>query len=160
MGLLWLGTIKRCRATKLLGVLSDPLVNSMLSPISAFAGIRQRFISFHPDCSARPSSAINLEIRVSIFCFINSLESRKIFSLKTARCLRTRFSISLPSVPRPRRQCDTLDRLSACHAYTGNRFGEPAGRTRFSVEIYGQPIGPQGYDIIDSVIFAYWMPAV
>jgi hypothetical protein len=28
------------------------------------------------------------------------------------------------------------------------------------VEIYGQPIGPQGYDIIDSVIFAYWMPAI
>jgi hypothetical protein len=28
------------------------------------------------------------------------------------------------------------------------------------MEIYGQLIGYSGYDVIDSVIFAYWMPAV
>ena len=28
------------------------------------------------------------------------------------------------------------------------------------MEIYGQLIGHSGYDLIDSVIFAYWMPAV
>jgi hypothetical protein len=28
------------------------------------------------------------------------------------------------------------------------------------MEIYGQLIGHSGYDVIDSVIFAYWMPAV
>lgn len=28
------------------------------------------------------------------------------------------------------------------------------------MEIYGQSTGHNGYDIIDSVIFAYWMPAV
>jgi len=28
------------------------------------------------------------------------------------------------------------------------------------MEIYGQPTGSKGYDIIDSPIFLYWMPAV
>jgi len=28
------------------------------------------------------------------------------------------------------------------------------------VQIYGQPTGPRGYDLIDSPIFAYWMPVL
>jgi hypothetical protein len=30
----------------------------------------------------------------------------------------------------------------------------------FALPIYGQSTGPNGYDLIDSPIFAYWMPVL